>query len=70
MTVLLIWLVAGVSGRRSVTECRWPAITKPRPGVYSGPSSALPARGVPAGIGLVVLAGAAVLLVRRRRGPR
>jgi hypothetical protein len=47
-----------------------PAITKPRPGVYSGSSSASPARWAPAGIGLAVLAGVAVLLVRRRRRPR
>ena len=47
-----------------------PAITKPRPGVYAGASSASPAHWAPAGIGLIVLAGAAVLLVRRRRKPQ
>jgi LPXTG-motif cell wall-anchored protein len=47
-----------------------PAITKPRPGVFSGPSSGSAAQWAPAGIGIVVLAGAAVLLLRRRRQPR
>jgi len=46
-----------------------PAITKPRPGVYAAASSASPAHWAPAGIGLIVLAGVAVLLVRRRRKP-
>jgi hypothetical protein len=45
-----------------------PAITEPRPGVYSGSSAAASAaRWVPAGIGTVGLVGAAAFLLRRRR---
>jgi hypothetical protein len=42
-----------------------PAITQPRPGVYARPSS-FPKLWVPVGAGMLVLAGLAVFLVRRR----